>query len=410
MFLELRRLLGFYLIALLLIACQPIQAPSASDEPAVDTTIAEASSEERKEAKDNNAQSLDAERHVENQAENHGEIIAEGFHGPQGILVADDGTLWVIESGVGGETEIDFFVAGAGPTKGTVGSTARIVQIAPSGEQEVIATLPSIVAGQDVIGGGRLAMLDGVLYATSGQWLAAAGPGRQPFMGSVVRIAEGEVIEVASTWELESAANPDGFVIDSHPYGMTVGPDGLLWVADAAANDLLTIDPIDGAMAVVTTFAGMPGPFPNRDRDDAMEVDPVPTGIAFDETGTAYVSLLSGFPFIPGSTKVVQIDAAGNVSDYATGLTMLTDLRLAPDGNLYAVQFAIFGDRGPTPNSGAIVRVHAGDASVVVADGLSFPTSIDFDGAGNGYVTINGVGAPGSGAILRIDNLIGSES
>ena len=144
MFLELRRLLGFYLIALLLIACQPIQAPSASDEPAVDTTIAEASSEERKEAKDNNAQSLDAERHVENQAENHGEIIAEGFHGPQGILVADDGTLWVIESGVGGETEIDFFVAGAGPTKGTVGSTARIVQIAPSGEQEVIATLPSI--------------------------------------------------------------------------------------------------------------------------------------------------------------------------------------------------------------------------------------------------------------------------
>lgn len=32
--------------------------------------------------------------------------------------------------------------------------------------------------------------------------------------------------------------------------------------------------------------------------------------------------------------------------------------------------------------------------------GLSFPTSVDFNAAGDAYVTINGVGAPGSGEVV----------
>jgi sugar lactone lactonase YvrE len=84
---------------------------------------------------------------------------------------------------------------------------------------------------------------------------------------------------------------------------------------------------------------------------------------------------------------------------------MLTDLRMGPDGNLYAVQFGLFTEQGPQPNSGAIVRVQEGDASEVVMDGLSFPTSIDFDAEGNAYVTINGVGAPGSGQVVKFAEL-----
>jgi hypothetical protein len=77
----------------------------------------------------------------------------------------------------------------------------------------------------------------------------------------------------------------------------------------------------------VAVFDGVAGPFPNEARGDAMESDPVPTAVVLGEDGAAYVSFLPGFPFIPGSAKVVMVDADGMVSDYATGLTMLTDLR-----------------------------------------------------------------------------------
>ena len=131
----------------------------------------------------------------------------------------------------------------------------------------------------------------------------------------------------------------------------------------------------------------------------------MPTGVAFDGSGQVYVSFLPGFPFLPGSAKVVQVTPDGEVSDYATGLTMITDLRSGPDGGLYAVQLGQFTEHGPVPNSGAIIRVKPGAASEVVVSGLSFPTSIDFNQAGDAYVTINGVGAPGSGQVVMYAGL-----
>jgi DNA-binding beta-propeller fold protein YncE len=331
--------------------------------------------------------------------------LATGFNGPQGVLVDPEGNVWVIDSGLGGDDEIPFVAPGVGPVTAKLGESARVVKIAPDGSQTEVAALPSIASGQDLIGGARLALLDGNLYATSGQWLVEAGPDRLPNLGAVVQIGDGAVTEVAETWSIENSDNPGGFAVDTHPYGLIAGPDGLLWVADAGANDLLKVDPATGAVELVAVIPGLPGPFPNPARGDAQESDPVPTAVAFDADGNAYVSLLSGFPFLPGSAKVLKVTADGAVTDYATGLTTLTDLRMAPDGQMYAVQFAIFGEQGPTPNSGAIVRIQEGAASEVVAEGLSFPTSLDFNAAGDAFVTINGVGAPGSGAVITLTGL-----
>lgn len=331
--------------------------------------------------------------------------LATGFNGPQGVLVDPDGNVWVIDSGMGGEEEIPFLAPGVGPVTAKVGESARVVKVVPDGTQTEVAFLPSIASGQDMIGGARLALLDGNLYATTGQWVAEAGPDRLSNVAAVVQIAEDGVTEVAETWTIETTDNPGDFAVDTHPYGLAAGPDGMLWVADAGANSLLKVDPSTGDVELVAVIPPLPGPFPNPDRGDAQESDPVPTGIAFDAEGNAYVSLLSGFPFLPGSAKVVKVTADGTVSDYATGLTTLTDLRMAPDGQMYAVQFAIFGEQGPTPNSGAIVRIQEGDASEVVAEGLAFPTSLDFNAAGDAFVTINGVGAPGSGAVITLAGL-----
>jgi sugar lactone lactonase YvrE len=335
-------------------------------------------------------------------AQGGGETVAGGFNAPQGVLVAPDGSIWVIDSGLGGDTEITFVDPNTGEAAtGAYGESARVVRIDPDGTQTVVATLPSLLVGEEAMGGARLALMDGTLYATSAGWIDVGSPPPSPAVAAVVRVEEGVVTPVASGWELEESQNPDGFILESHPYDITLGPDGMLWVADAGANDLWKVDPVSGETQLVATFVeGVPGPLPNPNRGDAMEADPVPTGIAFDASGDAYVSFLPGFPFLPGSAKVVRVTSDGQVSDYATGLTMVTDLQTGPDGELYAVQIGQFTEQGPVPNSGAIIRVKQGEASEVVADGLSFPTSIDFNDAGDAYVTINGVGAPGSGEVV----------
>src|SRR5690606_27664183 len=104
---------------------------------------------------------------------------------------------------------------------------------------------------------------------------------------------------------------------------------------------------------------------------------------------------------------VMKVGHMGATSEYATGLTMLTDIARGPDGEFYAVQFAEFTDQGPTPNSGAIVRIVEGEGSEPVLEGLSFPTSIDFDEEGDAYIAINGAGPPGSGAVIRVEGLAG---
>lgn len=334
-------------------------------------------------------------------AQESGEVIAEGFNGPQGLLLAPDGSIWVIDSGVGGDTPMEMVDPATGQiAEAMMGETARVVQILPDGTQNEVATFPSVAVGQDLIGGAGLALVEGKLYASSGEWHEQMGEKTEPLMAAIVEITDGEVNRVADTWRSERRMNPDGAQRHSHPYHMTVGPDGKLWVADAGGNSLVKVNPDSGSVETLAVFAPMEGVFPNPYYDGALLTDAVATGVSFDDEGSAYVSLLSGAPFIPGTAKVVKVTPQGATSDYATGLTMLTDIARGPDGNLYAVQFAIFTDQGPTPNSGAIVRVQEGEGSVPVVEGLSFPTSIEFNEAGDAYVTTNGVGAPGSGQVV----------
>lgn len=325
--------------------------------------------------------------------------VASALNGPMGVLIAPDGSIWVIDSGMGGNQEFTMNSIETGePITAYVGDTARIVQVMPDGSSQDVAMLPSILNGQEATGGGRLALLGGTLYATTGAWMEGISPERMPLQASVVKLENGQVVEVGNTWDIEASTNPDGFVQETHPYDLTAGPDGMLWIADAGSNTLLKLDPMSGEVSLVATFAGIASPLPNPARGDAMEADPVPTGVVVADDGTAYVSMLPGFPFIPGSAKVVMVAPDGTVSDYALGLTMVTDLEQGPDGHLYAVQLGIFTEQGPTPNSGALIRIKDG-ASEEVLSGLSFPTSVAFNASGDAYVTINGVGAPGSGEV-----------
>lgn len=329
--------------------------------------------------------------------------VSTGFNSPMGVLVAPDGDVWVIDSGIGGNREIETISPEGEKITAKVGDTARVVRVSPDGTQTEVATLPSMLMGQEATGGARLALLDDTVYATSGVWTEFAGSEAQPLMASVVAVSEGGVEEVADIWAFEAQENPDGFVKESHPYGLTAGSDGL-YLADAGANNLVKVNPESGEVTLIATFSGIPGPLPNPARGGAKESDPVPTGVALGDDGTVYVSFLPGFPFTPGSAKVVAVAEDGSVSDYATGLTMVTDLQMGPDGALYAVQLGEFGEQGPTPNTGAVVRLLDGQSETVL-EGLSFPTAMVFADDGSAYLTLNGVGAPGSGELVKVTGL-----
>lgn len=341
-----------------------------------------------------------------------GEVVAEGLNGPMGVLVDPNGDVWVVDSGLGGDETVDGMDFSGQPVTISYGPTARIVKVSVAdGIMTDVAALTSVNNGTENEGGSRLALLDGVLYATGAGWHPAVVPSVAetplPGTGSLWRIeADGSVTEASPIWQLERDNNPVSAEVDTHPYGLLAGPDGNLWVADAGMNALLKVDPATGEAAVVAAFDPLPGVFPNPNYGGEMLTDAVPTGVAVAD-GAVYVSFLSGAPFVPGSAKVVTVAEDGTVSDYATGLTMLTDLRTGPDGALYATQFGMFTEQGPVPGSGAVIRVKPGAASEVVVPGLMFPSSIDFNADGDAYVTVNGVGAPGSGQVVKFAGLTG---
>ena len=339
-------------------------------------------------------------------AEETGTTVISGLNGPMGVLVAGDGHVLVIDTGIGGDDEVMLPHPLSGQTVGYgYGESARIVHLDPeSGEQRNIANLSSwyFEPGIGNAGGARLALLDGTIYATVGGF----SEDLLPLMASVIRIDDdGRAVPIANAGEFERTTNPDGLSLESNPYGLSIGPDGNLWMVDTAGNSLVKVNPRTGEMELVTVFDGVSSPIPHPNRGGVLETDPAPTGIAFDGEGNAYVSFLPGIPFVPGSAKVVRVGVDGEVSDYATGLTMITDLRRGPDGFFYAVSFGEFTDQGAIPNSGAIVLVREGTVSEKVLGGLSFPTSIDFSTAGDAYVSINGIGAPGTGEVVMYKGL-----
>lgn len=331
------------------------------------------------------------------------QVVADGLNNPMGLLVMPDGSVWVVDSGVGGEQEIEAIDPNTGqPAIATVGMTSHVYRIAPDGTRTIMGVLPSIHVGMEFLGGSRLARLGSQVFATSGGWMAPFGPEPMPLMAAVVRVDSDEDRMVASTWSIEKAQNPGGFIVDSHPYGIVGGADGNLYVADAGGNTVLKVNPRNGEVSVVAVMAGVPGPMPNPARDGAMEMDPVPTGITQAPDGTLYVATLPGFPFVPGSASVLAISNDGTVSMVTDGLTMVTDLAMAPDGNLYAVTLAEFTEQGPIPGSGVVTRVGLDGSLEPVAEGLMFPTAIAFAPNGDAYLTLNGIGAPGTGQVVRM--------
>ena len=344
------------------------------------------------------------------------EILATGLLDPR-FIVIDGDNVYFTESGNGGDEEI-FTVAGEGtPEAGEMismsGHTGKLsVLSATDGSiTEIVSDFRSYTFGDhgEIVGAAGLA-LDGAGTA----YVAVGAPG--PFVGDMnltgeegvvykVDLASGEkeVIADLVTWEIEQ--NPDPIAIDSNLYGADL-LDGMLYVADAGGNTIISVDVESGEVTTFAVTGGLEAPFlppeGNPMRGGEMAIDSVPSCVVVGPDDRLYVSYVTGGPFPAGFAPVDAFSADGTEERVAEGLTMVGDLAFDSSGRMYASIISTnFIEQGP----GQVVRIEADGSLTPVLDGIPVPGGIAFDAADNLYVLVFSAVAPDGGQLWRVNGV-----
>lgn len=167
----------------------------------------------------------------------------------------------------------------------------------------------------------------------------------------------------ARTQGYESAANPDGGIIDSNPYGLLAEP-GSRVVADTGATALLRVA-ANGAISTIATFPA---------RAQGRPTDAVPTAVAGGPDGAYYVSELSGVPFAAGAANIYRVVPGQAPTVAWSGFTTVIDLAFDPDGSLYVLEHST----GPVffALPGRLLKLAPNGTRTTVIAGLSRPGSV----------------------------------
>ena len=304
-----------------------------------------------------------------------------------------DGALYLALAGTGGDTHIADF---PGFTV-DIGLSSSIATVADGCPTPVVKGLVSTLweeAGW-IWGAMDVAFLGDEAYAL----LSGAGPSNfspSSFSGVFRLNADGTMTLVAdiTTWLPQ---HPPAFVPPDY------GTDGSLFDLEAAGDALLLSEAVGGQLLRVTPAGEI------TTVADLSEGHLVPTGIAVDAEGNAFVGHETAAPYGDGASKVVKVTPDGTVSDVWTGLTVVTDVALGPDGVLYAAEMATgFAEGVPDmpPDSGRIVRQTGPDTFEPVVTDLPYPVHIGFDADGQLVIAAPAFGPDagvGQGVLVSVD-------
>ena len=306
--------------------------------------------------------------------------LVSGLNNPRGLFYDAEGVLWIAEAGTGGDLSAETEM---GPV--SFGGSARVLKLEPGDTQAemLLGGLPSAQAFDDVIG------VNAVYGNADSLWIATGlGPVADPLVEAVIELDPTtlRIRQILDLHAFEADNNPDEDFVAANPADIAVGSDGTLYLLDASGNDLLTWTQDDG-LQVFHVWTDLP----------------VPTAVEVDAEGNLYVGFLSAFPFAAGSARIEKWSPDGELMETYDGLTGVTDVLVAPDGTLYAVQIAdAYGDLGWNANTGSVVSI-SDEGITPVASGLNYPYRLAWSPEGALVVTINSAfSAPGSGAVMLI--------
>ena len=177
---------------------------------------------------------------------------------------------------------------------------------------------------------------------------------------------------------------PDPVAINrfSNPWGLALSADGrTIFATDASSNSLVRIDTQTGRWRRVVRFPPLPNPIPGG----APVFDAVPTSVRI-YGDSLLVSFLTGFPFVPGYARVMQVNPeTGAMDPFIFGLTSSTDIlwRERPNGSsqFFITEFSVNQSAAPAP-PGRLLRFDTPVQQVAVPVMIT-PTSMAYDPATN---------------------------
>jgi sugar lactone lactonase YvrE len=348
-------------------------------------------------------------------------VVADGLINPRFVKIATDGTIYVTEAGTGGEEPLEGGPEGEEGPPQNRGMSGQVTAISPDGTQTVVAS--GLSSYSEGAGPSGIVLGDGVIWVSIGGGAGIRGIDPLETENSVVQIdlATGEATVLADLGAFEIENNPDGTDVNPNPYGMDIGADGQLYVADAGGNTVYVVDPATGEFTLLGVVPGpqLPGGPPEAEASPAEDASPiadegqapgpphsVPTGVHVGADGNVYVATLGAF--IPGAAEVVIAQADGSFVQAGGGLTLGIGVALGPDGALYVSQLASLTSETEPPGPGNVVRIGADGTMETVVEGIPFAHGITFDDAGNLYVVAysTSFGPPtGPGQVWRCDGI-----
>ncbi|MBE7171128.1 MAG: ScyD/ScyE family protein [Williamsia sp.] len=292
--------------------------------------------------------------------------VASGFKGPIGLELKD-GWVWVGQSGTGA-------------------NDGKVSAISPGGTlYDVITGFESVISPEgDGDGPTHLLFANDSLYIL--------GTGGKMYIVAQSALNPGVTTLNASSLKVQ---NIGAFVLaypfvnnahDSHPYNFAIGPNGAMYITDAAANAILRREK-NGELSVVAEIPDYKNPTPIG----PPTVQRVPTGIYYDGQDF-FITTLTGFPFLNDSAKIFKLTppASGmaTATVYQSGFTTLVDIAkgTAAAGKVVLEHGKFNPAAGWVDNTGRLLWAN-GTSISVIADGLNQPGGLKQADEHTWYVT-----------------------